>query len=615
MTPYLIGLRRQIKSRIPSSGMIFRLLSALIIAGYLLNSNIAVAQVRELHALCGNPTSDERISACSQLIQSGLDRGRNLAVSYFNRGSAWGKKGDLERAIADFNQALQIRPDYALAYNGRGTAHLRQCAADQALLDFSRAIDLNPTFVQAYNNRAVALLNKGQADRAVADATTAIQLNPTYALAYATRATSNLKLRELSLATSDIDRALSIDPGLPAAYHARGSLHGARNELDLAIADFNRVLELDPTFAGAYENRGLAFSEEGDQTAAIADYTRAIDLRPRCAGSYIKRARAYLLVADLKRALSDADTAATLAAASVAALTVRSQIYLKLENFPAALHDVGQAMLLDPNNREASSIRNLLHERVGAQNRMASAERSRVGVNLLTAAAATSPATHAQPNASQPSASTIAGGATVPRIAQANATPQGASAPNKTLSEALAACDRQAQNSGTFTLPGSKGDITLDPSYRGPDHLMCVATALATEARAIKQDYKDIANSKYHDINDVDTICKIDSTTIAEQSQRAKGFDARWQLLKAEYAKVADTSSRVEEALGQVVLPDMARGGDIVQSMIRKIEDAIKKLSDTQSEVAALSHNIEDSRKALATFPTIRASMCPRGAT
>jgi tetratricopeptide (TPR) repeat protein len=611
MTPYLADLRRNLNSRTPTPAMILSLLSALIVVCSLLTPNAADAQVQQLHALCGNPTatSDERISACSQLIQSGWDSDRNLAVSYFNRGAAQEKKGDLDRAIADFNQALQIQPSYAKAYNGRGIAYLRQCASDQALLDFNRAIELNPAFIQAYNNRAATLLSKGQADRAVADATAAIQIDSGYAFAYATRAASNTKLRELSLAAADIDRALSIDPKLPAAYNARGSLHGVKNELDLAIADFDQVLQFDPTFAGAYENRGFAFSQKGDLASAITDYTRAIDLRPRCAGSYIKRARAYLLASDLKHALSDANTAATLASASIAALTVRSQIYVKLEDFPAALRDVNEAIRLDPNNHEVSSARDLLNERMSQRDQVVSAEHSSTHTTQ-PASAASNPALNSQSNASQSSAS-----APVARPAQASATPQTTSVPGRSLSDALAACDRQAQNSGPFILPGSKGDITLDQSYRGPDHLTCVATALSMEARAINQDYKDITASKYQDVNNVDAICKIDSATIAEQSRRAKGFDARWQLLKSEYAKVADSSSKVEEALGQVVLPDMARGGDIVQSMTHKIEGAIKKLSESQSEIAALSHDIEDSRKALATFPVIRASMCPRGAS
>ena len=41
------------------------------------------------------------------------------ARAYHNRGSAWGNKGDLDRAIADYNQAIRLDPkDVKSYYNG-----------------------------------------------------------------------------------------------------------------------------------------------------------------------------------------------------------------------------------------------------------------------------------------------------------------------------------------------------------------------------------------------------------------------------------------------------------------------------------------------------------------
>jgi len=43
-------------------------------------------------------------------------------AAYNNRGNTWYRKGDFDRAIADYNQAIQLDPKYGAAYVNRGSA-------------------------------------------------------------------------------------------------------------------------------------------------------------------------------------------------------------------------------------------------------------------------------------------------------------------------------------------------------------------------------------------------------------------------------------------------------------------------------------------------------------
>src|SRR4051794_21411179 len=99
------------------SGAKWRYVSA-VIAAMILPSHSALADQ------CDDLREPEpRIAACTQSIHSGKWKGRNQAINYLNRGWAYGGKGDYERAIADYNQAISIHPKYALAYNNRGLAY------------------------------------------------------------------------------------------------------------------------------------------------------------------------------------------------------------------------------------------------------------------------------------------------------------------------------------------------------------------------------------------------------------------------------------------------------------------------------------------------------------
>ena len=45
------------------------------------------------------------------------------AVAYLARGDGYADNRDYERAIADYDEALRLRPDWAEAYNNRGYAY------------------------------------------------------------------------------------------------------------------------------------------------------------------------------------------------------------------------------------------------------------------------------------------------------------------------------------------------------------------------------------------------------------------------------------------------------------------------------------------------------------
>ncbi len=91
------------------------------------------------------------------------------AQYYLEQGEEHVKRGNLDQAITDFNQALEIYPSYAVAYNNRGNAYYGKGQYDQAITDYNRALEINPKLAVAYNNRAVAFYFKKSYDRAWED--------------------------------------------------------------------------------------------------------------------------------------------------------------------------------------------------------------------------------------------------------------------------------------------------------------------------------------------------------------------------------------------------------------------------------------------------------------
>jgi tetratricopeptide (TPR) repeat protein len=78
--------------------------------------------------------------------------------AYNNRGVAWETKGDLDRAIADWNQAIQLDPKDAKPYYKHGLAFERKGDLRDALADFKKFVELAPSY--ADGPAAVARVTK-----------------------------------------------------------------------------------------------------------------------------------------------------------------------------------------------------------------------------------------------------------------------------------------------------------------------------------------------------------------------------------------------------------------------------------------------------------------------
>lgn len=77
-----------------------------------------------------------------------------MAEAYGNRGNAKQKLGRDEAAVADYDEAIRLRPDSAAAYYNRGNVKAVLGQREAARQDFTTARDLAG---KAGNDRPVAL--------------------------------------------------------------------------------------------------------------------------------------------------------------------------------------------------------------------------------------------------------------------------------------------------------------------------------------------------------------------------------------------------------------------------------------------------------------------------
>ena len=78
-------------------------------------------------------------------------------------------RGEFDRAISDWNKALEINPELAEPYCCLGATWIKMAEFDRAISDCNKAIEINPKYVEAYKNRGVAYYFKEQYSKAWID--------------------------------------------------------------------------------------------------------------------------------------------------------------------------------------------------------------------------------------------------------------------------------------------------------------------------------------------------------------------------------------------------------------------------------------------------------------
>ena len=185
----------------------------------------------------GATKPDEAISVCSSIVTAGHITDPVLAQVYNARALAWHNKGQFDRALSDYDQAVRLAPTDTTAINNRGIAWQAKGNLDRAIADFSAAIRLDPTDrVGALRFRSIALRQRGDVEGAIADADKAIRLYPDYNAAYVARGLAYEAKGDTARARADFSVALALPAKYPSGPDAQQQARARLAALDQAAS-------------------------------------------------------------------------------------------------------------------------------------------------------------------------------------------------------------------------------------------------------------------------------------------------------------------------------------------------------------------------------------------
>ncbi len=297
---------------------------------------------------CNTGNADERISACTKIIDRGREKTNNRASAYNSRGIAYFSKGENDRAIRDFDEAIRLTPKSPVVLYNRGFAYYSKGDYDRAIHDYDEAIGIVPKYLLALNDRGNAYYRKGDYDRAIRSYDDVIRLNPKTAIAYANRANAYRMKADYDRAIRDFDEAIRLDPKDPGAIRSRGQLYTDKGDYGRAISDLNEAIRLKSDDAESYNARGFIYKQQDDNNSAIRDLDQAIKLQPKLALAFSNRGDTWRRRGDADRAIIDLDQAIRLEPSMTPAYVTRGLAYEKKGDIERAKVEFGTALAKAP---------------------------------------------------------------------------------------------------------------------------------------------------------------------------------------------------------------------------------------------------------------------------
>jgi tetratricopeptide (TPR) repeat protein len=155
-----------------------------------------------------------------------------------------------------WTETLAQNPRSWLAQNTVGLIFFARGQWDEAVAQFQNVLEIYPNFADAHCNLGSALFQRGQPDEGVAQFQKALEINPYLAEAHSNLGSVFLGKGQLDDAVAQFKEVLKITPNSFSTHYSLGDALFRKGQLEEAISQFQEALRLKPDFRSAED--GLA---------------------------------------------------------------------------------------------------------------------------------------------------------------------------------------------------------------------------------------------------------------------------------------------------------------------------------------------------------------------
>ncbi|HEY1057043.1 MAG TPA: tetratricopeptide repeat protein, partial [Emticicia sp.] len=198
---------------------------------------------------------------------------------FFIQGNVAYKKGEYEKAIKYFSEAIDKTPSFADAYNNRGSAKLANEDLNGAIVDFEKAVSLDNDFILAKYNLSDALSNTDRLDESLNLLKSIEKKYQDSSFYFVTLSNIYIQKNKFPEAQQVLQKAISLDSKNDKALTNLGFVQYQEKDYQQAKANFEKAIALNPKQDFAFNNLSLVYAQEDKFLKSIELVDKAIALK------------------------------------------------------------------------------------------------------------------------------------------------------------------------------------------------------------------------------------------------------------------------------------------------------------------------------------------------
>ena len=170
------------------------------------------------------------------------------ALREFEKGNEKQREGNLRSAMAHYQKALRIEPDFYPALNNLGAMYLRQRDHAQAEAAFVKSMQVNPDDGESYINLGHMLYEQAQYPQAIDRLEQGLKRSPRSPVGHFLLGCTFMKLGDLAKAEANLKQAYTLDPaGMAPARLQLANLYLKRQNMAAASTELESYLQANPS--------------------------------------------------------------------------------------------------------------------------------------------------------------------------------------------------------------------------------------------------------------------------------------------------------------------------------------------------------------------------------
>jgi tetratricopeptide (TPR) repeat protein len=238
------------------------------------------------------------------LYRTTIDRNPSCWLAHNNLGflKLGGSMAEVKEGMEHFQEALDLKPDYAGARMNLGTALRTMGRYAEAIAQYNEALRLDPNIPEAHTNLGATLKAVGRLDEAINQYHQALRLKPDLPESHLLLGEALQETGHLAEAVAQIQEALRFNPEYPQAYNSLGNALLRMGRLEVAITQYQHAFLLKPDYAAAHTNLGVAYQAAGRLEDAMAQHKEALRLRPDFPEAYVNLGKALQMLRQVDEA-------------------------------------------------------------------------------------------------------------------------------------------------------------------------------------------------------------------------------------------------------------------------------------------------------------------------